>query len=383
MLDSRSDPSVEFQTVSPHLAGAASDLLTDATEIAVVAGHPDLVRVSAPSGVWRVRAWPSATSIAEMDAIHDVMATARKAPSASVPEVLTPESPSSSSVLRHEGRLYDAQRWLPGGTPLGAEIAWPDANHIVDVPVALPTSALGEVMAFLAQLHSLPPALVANPSIPAAPLSFLPGAVRQAHSRHFHQLRPRARHEPIIQRWLATGERLLEAAEPVVMAAAAERPARGSILHLGLWGAHVLSEQDHLTGILGWERTSAGDPLLDIAQAVLRLQGWSDDAVELGLGAYSDVRPLAPDDRRLLPAIAALDAVATTGRMLEQVYDVDRTDRPPPLLRTGVNLMLDSLATLDRTLNAPSRVRKRTWVRKGPPPTPRPKGEARRDRHRK
>lgn len=383
MSDLSSDPDVDSQIVSPHLTAAAHAFLPDATNIAAIAGHPDLARVAAPSGLWRVRAWPAATSVAEIEAIHQVITAVHGAGAAAAPVVLPLVPPASSSVLLRDGRLYDALRWLPGEPPAGAAVAWPDADHIVDVPIVLPPSAFGEVMAFVARLHDLSPALAAEPAIPAAPLSFLPGAVRQAQSRHFQQLRPRARHEPVIQRWIAISERLLLAAEPAVLAAAAERPARGTILHLGLWGAHVLSEQDHLTGILGWERTSAGDPLLDIAQAVLRLQGWSDDAVELGLGAYSEMRPLAPEDRRLLPAIAALDAVATTGRMLEQVYDVDGADRPPPSLRTGVNLMLDSLATLDRTLNAPSRVRKRTWVRKGPPPTPRPKGEARRERRRR
>ena len=36
-------------------------------------------------------------------------------------------------------------------------------------------------------------------------------------------------------------------------------------------------------GLLGWERVAAGSPLLDIAQATLRLQGWSDEAVEVAL----------------------------------------------------------------------------------------------------
>ena len=200
---------------------AARALLPDATEIAEVAGHPDLVRVTAPSGVWRVRAWPSATSVAEMEAIHQVMAAAHDAGIATAPEVLPPAPPADSSVLLREGRLYDAQRWLPGEPQAGAAVAWPDEDHLVDIPIVLPPPAYGEVMAFLARLHDLPSALAADPALPAAPLSFLPGAVRQAHARHFHQLRPRARHEPIIQRWIAISERLLVAAEPVVLAAAA------------------------------------------------------------------------------------------------------------------------------------------------------------------
>jgi aminoglycoside phosphotransferase (APT) family kinase protein len=199
----------------------------------------------------------------------------------------------------------------------------------------------------------------------------LPGAVRQAHGRHLAALRARARREPAVQRWLATGERLMAAAEPIVLAAP-EDLGPPSMLHLGLWPAHILLEGDALSGLLGWERVAAGSPLLDIAQATLRLQGWSDESVEVALGAYGEVRPLSPEERRLLPVVAALDAVATTGRLLEQTYAVDETARPPTAVRAAIDMMLRSMTALDRSLIAQAAVgkSKRTPWRRGPRPTP-------------
>jgi len=128
--------------------------------------------------------------------------------------------------------------------------------------------------------------------------------------------------------------------------------------------------------LLGWARVAAGSPLLDIAQATLRLQGWSDEAVEVALGAYAEARPLSPEERRLLPAVAALDAVATTGRLLEQTYAVEETARPPTALRAAIDMMLRSMTALDRSLIEQSTVgkSKRTPWRRGPRPTP-PRGQ--------
>lgn len=369
----------ETAPLAEELRAAALAFLPDATEIATVAGHPALARVSAPSGVWRVQQWPAGTPANDVVAVHEVMDAARKAGLATVPALLPHGDASGGTILRNEQRLYDAQRWLPGEPPARAETWWPEAADRIDLPVALPPETLSAVMLFLATLHETTADLASAPGIPAAPLQHLPGAVRQAQGRHLGTLRARSRHEPAIQRWLAIGERLLAAAEPAVLEAAAANTAQPRLLHLGLWPAHVLIDGDLLSGVLGWERVSAGSPLLDIAQAILRLQGWSEESAEFALGAYGDVHRLTPDERRLLPAIAALDAVATTGRLLEQTFAGGSTARPPSALRDGIEMMLRSMTALDRNLNAPSeKDRRRKWVRKGPPA--RPQGGKRRER---
>ena len=337
-----------------------------------IAGHPDLVKITTPSGMGRVRRWPAGVVAGDIAFSHEVMATAREAGGTPVPRLVAlPTAPGEPS-LRVGNRHFDGQEWLPGASPPRSEAAWPNPEHRIDIPVVLAPAAFSAVIADSARLHDATTAIATRPGIPTAPLSMLPGAVRQAHGRHLAALRARARREPAIQRWLATGERLMAAAEPIVVAMPEDLDLPSSVLHLGLWPAHVLLEGDSLTGLLGWERVAAGSPLLDIAQATLRLQGWSDEAVEVALGAYAEARALSPEERRLLPAIAALDAVAATGRLLEQTYAVDETARPPTALRAAIDMMLRSMTALDRSLIAQSNVgkSKRTPWRRGPRPTP-------------
>lgn len=357
------------------LAAAARTFFPEATGIASVPERLDLARVFTSSGVWSVRRWPSSTPESDLDFSHEVMRLAQRAGLGIIPELGVDPSDSSRTVIRLDGRLFDAQRWLPGEPPPHATVAWPAPSDRIDLPVALPAPDFSTVVRALADLHEATTALAATRGIPTAPLSLLPGAVQQAHARQLSALRPRARHEPSIQRWLATGERLMLAAQSLVEAAAESRDARVSVLHLNLWPSHVLLDHGALSGILGWERVAAGSPLLDLAQAILRLQGWTEDAVELALGDYGDVRGVPPEERRLLPAVAALDAVATTGRLLEQSFAGGNDERPPQVLRAGIDRMLRSMTALDRNLNAPTdKSRRRVWNRQRPAPAGKPKG---------
>jgi Ser/Thr protein kinase RdoA (MazF antagonist) len=360
------------QSVSEDLLQAAQAFFPNLTAAEAIPGHPDIVRVATPTGTGRVRRWPAGVLAADVAFSCEVMATARDAGVIAVPQLVPLPTDPGEPSLRVGNHQFDAQMWMPGTPPPRSEASWPNPEDRIDIPVVLAPAPFSTVIAASARLHDATMALAARPGIPTAPLSMLPGAVRQAHGRHLAALRARARREPAIQRWLATGERLMAAAEPIVLAASEDLGLPTSVLHLGLWPAHVLLDGDALTGLLGWERVATGSPLLDIAQATLRLQGWSDEAVEVALGAYAEAHPLSPDERRLLPAVAALDAVATTGRLLEQTYAVDETARPPTVLRAAIDMMLRSMTALDRSLIAQSTVgkSKRTPWRRGPRPTP-------------
>jgi Ser/Thr protein kinase RdoA (MazF antagonist) len=360
------------QSVRDDLLQAAQAFFPNLSAVEAIAGHPDIVRIVTPTSTGRVRRWPAGILAADIAFTREVMAAASDAGISSVPQLVTSPTASDEPSLRIGGRHFDAQMWLPGTPPPRSEASWPDPEDRIDIPVALAAALFSAVITATARLHEATTALAARPDIPAAPLAMLPGAVRQAHGRHLAALRARARREPAIQRWLATGERLMAAAEPIVVTATEDLGLSTSVLHLGLWPAHVLLEGESLTGLLGWGRVAAGSPLLDIAQATLRLQGWSDEAVERALGAYAEARPLSPEERRLLPAVAALDAVATTGRLLEQTYAVEETARPPTALRAAIDMMLRSMTALDRSLLDQSTVgkSKRTPWRRGPRPTP-------------
>jgi Ser/Thr protein kinase RdoA (MazF antagonist) len=358
--------------VGEDVLQAARTFFPDFTTAEAIPGHPDVVKITSPAGIGRVRRWPAGVLATDIAFSHEVMAIARDTGLIPAPRLVSPPSASDEPSLRIGSRHFDAQEWMPGAPPPRSEAAWPNPEDRIDIPVVLAPAAFSAVIATAARLHDATTTITAREGIPTAPMSMLPGAVRQAHGRHLAALRARARREPAIQRWLATGERLMAAAEPIVLATPEELGLPASVLHLGLWPAHVLLEGNALTGLLGWERVAAGSPLLDIAQATLRLQGWSDEVVELALGAYAEARPLSPEERRLLPAVAALDAVATTGRLLEQTYAVDETARPPTALRAAIDMMLRSMTTLDRSLVAQSTVgkSKRTPWRRGPRPTP-------------
>jgi Ser/Thr protein kinase RdoA (MazF antagonist) len=370
--------------VDDDLLQAARAFFPDLLAAEAVAGHPDIARVATPAGLRRVHRWPPTTTVVEIGFIRKVMATARIAGLALVPELVAEPGDATEPALRLGTRLYTAQEWLPGTPPARAQVDWPEPEVRIDIPVALTSAQFAQVIIAIARLHTATSSLAGNQDVPTAPLSMVPGAVYQAHDQHLRVLRGRARREPAIQRWLATGERLLASAEPIVAQAAPDQQFPSSVLHLGLWPAHVLIDGEPVVGLLGWETDSVGSPLLDLAQAILRLQGWSDEAVEAAVGAYGMVRPLTPDERRLLPAVAALDAVATTGRMLEQTYAVAETARPPTALRAGIDTMLRSMSALERSLNAQATVgkSKRTPWRRGPRPIPGREGGRIHDRRR-
>lgn len=359
--------------LDPGLVAAAGAFFPDAAGIAAIPFHPNLARVETPTGAMRVHRWPAQTPESDAAFSHAAIAAMHQAGLTTVP-VIAALPGTAETIFRHNGWLYDAQNWLPGAPPARAEIEWPDAGQRIELPVTLPASIFGEIIAVIAQLHDATAGLIDTPGAPAAPLGMLPGAVEQAQRRHLLTLRPRATREPAIQRWLAVGERLLATAGPAVLRAAADTAPSSTAVHLGLWPSHLLIDGGQLSGVLGWERAAVGTPLLDLAQAVLRLHGWTDDIVETAIGVYSDLRPLSPIERRLLPAVAALDAVATTGRLLEQTFAGGRADRPPTPIRAAIDSMLRSMSILDRTLSAPDKPRRRIWRRTAAPHPPALKG---------
>jgi Ser/Thr protein kinase RdoA (MazF antagonist) len=370
--------------VDDELLQAARAFFPDLTAVETVAGHPRIARVTTPAGLRRVHRWPPTATAGEIGFSREVMATARDAGLGLVPALVDVPGAMDEPALRLGARLYTAQEWLPGQPPARSQVDWPTPDDHIDIPAVLAPAQFAQIITAVARLHTATASLAERQDAPAAPFSMLPGAVRQAHERHLQILRTRARSEPAIQRWLATGERLMASAEPIVLQAAPDTQLPAAVLHLGLWPAHVLLAGEPVVGLLGWETVSVGSPLLDLAQATLRLQGWSDEAVETAVGAYGMVRPLTPDERRLLPAVAALDAVATTGRMLEQTYAVTETARPPTALRAGIDTMLRSLSALERSLNAQAAVGKsrRTPWRRTPHPAQRREGGRPRDRRR-
>jgi hypothetical protein len=76
--------------------------------------------------------------------------------------------------------------------------------------------------------------------------------------------------------------------------------------------------------------------------------------------------------------VAALDGVATAGRLLEQAYAGEGAGSPPAALRAGIDAMLRSLQALERSLTRQAtagKKRRAPWQRRPLPTSARAGGK--------
>jgi aminoglycoside phosphotransferase (APT) family kinase protein len=172
------------------------------------------------------------------------------------------------------------------------------------------------------------------------------------------------------------GEQLLPAAEHAILEASlGDKPP--VIAHLSLWPAHVLVDRASVTGLLDFGSAVMTTPLLDIAQITTRFPGWTTEHAEHVLSRYSEHRSLSPDERRALPAIAALDAVIEAARLLRLGYgeELPAASRQAVAAREGAQNLLDTIEAIASTA-----IRA---VLPTPSKKPRPAGTWNRSRHRR
>jgi len=358
-------PPADPSLIPSDLVDAAETFVPDATGMAPVAERQHLVRVDAPSGIWRVRRWPPSSTRRQIDFVHRLLATLQQAGIDFVPTIAPlPEASEDDAVLVLNGRYYDAQRWLPG-VPAGRSlIGWHPTTPTIDLPTVIAESAVTPLVEAIARTHIASEELARSPRVPAVSLPDVVTAVQRAWGAQRERLRPVAPRRPPVQRWLALGERalpaVLAALEPALAPEMEERSGE-TVLHLGLWPSHIVlddssrsqdASQTSRVGLIGWEGAAVGSPLLDLAQVITRCQGWSAANAERTLATYATLRPLSPEERRLLPAIAALDLVATAGYLLDRAYvpTGDQDAAPPTALRVGADALITSLETVTTLL---------------------------------
>ena len=370
-------------TVAPDLEAAGRALFPGATAMEAIAGREHLIRVETAGGAWRVRRWPEAATEARIAFVHGVLERARAEGLSLAPEVAGVASAGEGGVLALGGRRYDAQGWV-AGRAAGSSLPGREAEGgSVELPAALSEAAFLALAEAVARLHGATEELAGRREVPTAALTGVVAAVRGAWAAQRARLRPVAARTPLVQRWLAAGERALPAALAALERLETAEPGRRAVLHLGLWPSHVILDRPEGTrgpgeaavvGVIGWEGAAAGPPVLDLAQLVTRCRGWSAADAELALAAYAGVRPLAPEERRLLPAVAALDLVATAGSLLDRAFAArrDADDAPPPsALRAGAEAAVAALETAAAVAAQGDEPRKsgaRRWQRRPRPP---------------
>lgn len=360
----------------PGLTQAVDLFLPGASLTEQVPGHAHLVRVEHDGAWWKVRRWPEATPRGRVDFVHRVLEQAAGEADGLAPRPRATSDGAHSIVV--QGALYDCQSWLPGEAVADGPEAEVRDGRLAPLPVVVPDELVVDILRRVATAHERTAALAAGQRLAAPPLSQLLAAVTQSWQEQRGVLRPIAVATPAVRRWLAIGERALPAAETAITGALTEEASQ-TLCHFGLWPAHVIvpesSESAAGLGLIGWEHCNIGSALIDIAQVVSRFRGWSAAGAELAIAAYSEAATLRPEDRRLLPAVAALDLIVTSGQMLIDAYGGRPSGtRARTPLREAARSLLDSLDAASSALTAqerPKRAAHRVWRPGGPPPSSR------------
>lgn len=370
-------------TPSPDsdILAAAGIYFPSATGASALAGFPHQVIVQSGNETWAVRRWAAAQTITAVEWTADAMEAAGVSGLLKIPEHARVPGRGAQRALLHAGRVYDAIRW-PDGRPLNRYGTFSlIVNDTINLP--LPDSmaspdVLVEAIQALARFHLASQSLANRADAPVYTLE----AMLTATENIFAQLRKtvgsQAGGNQEIRRWLRSGNRILPAATDRIAEATALAQARTAAVHTDLWPSRLMVDEiegrTSLTGIVGWTQTAAGSPILDLARLAARCARWSAATAETVVGAYSEIAPITPEQRRMLPVIAALDLTTITGTMLQAAYEDDRIANDPvqSFIRSGVQTSVRSLETLANVL-APEERKSAARVYRARPKTDRPR----------
>lgn len=365
---------------------ALRKLLPGATATQPVSGRPFLLRVDHDGHDVRLRRWPAGTSPQRVRFVHRLLATVSAAHPGLVGQPYLSRK-RTDAVIQIGGRMYDAQTWLPNRPLAGRSFVQMPDGHTVHRPISVDKPMMQALAARVAAFHLASDGLTREPNVPVATIPAVIATIEQGWRDARVRLRPDAPNFPPMQRWLRLSEQVLAEAEKALSHPdLANLPSVAG--HVGLWPAHVLVADDTITGLLDPSLAVVTSPLLDVGQLVTRFAGWTGEHAEEVIAGYSAVRPMAPEERRMLPAAAAIDLVLEASNLLKHGYagEVPHGSREAGAARAGAQDMLDSLESVIpavlRANNFVSYARKRQLARiqsgkaKGPGPrTPSKRGD--------
>jgi Ser/Thr protein kinase RdoA (MazF antagonist) len=355
-------------TNQQDLSTAASKFFPEVTSVEIAAGSHSLARVETPDGVFALRRWPQMTTRERVQYVHAVLAALSDLPFG--PKIVS--AGEGEKVLKFKQHLFDAYTWLDG-KPLRR----PESSDRLSQPVSLPRNAaastIEELTGAIAHMHTATKSLAGKRGGPILPPDALVTGAKAVWMQQRTRLRPIAHLTPNVQRWLRTGERALPLTEKFILTLSNEAETDLVITHANLWPDHVLVQreagQERVTGIVDFKEVVASTPLLDLAQIVTHFNGWSDDSAEQVIGAYGNIASLTPAERRDLPAIATLDLIASTGRILIALHVELGSPNATESMRDAADSMLRSLEAATITLERLEGINQpgpRKWVHRSP-----------------
>lgn len=319
--------------------------------------------VATPNGeVARIRAWEPPTTAERVSAIRALLA--RVPEEASIPRPIG----APGSVVMLAGHLADACTALDG-LPLNrhGRFAIPGRGEVA-IPLhesTDPGDMLVEAAKVLARVHGATRERAELADIGKLSALELHIAVRARWQEARKRLGSHAEHLPEVRRWLRCGNRVIPIAGERLQAAGEAASGHPVLIHNDIWPADLLvdapSMPKALLGVTGWTKALAGSPVIDLAQLSVHVAGWSEGATESVLGAYSELAPLLPAERRLVPVVAAVDLLDQLAWLLEIAYidDAIANDPAQPFIRGGIKVLLRSLEQLTNVLAPPEPVTRR------------------------
>ena len=343
----------------PGLLRATQTFFPELDRIEPVADVPHLLRVASGGGEFVVRRWDAEAGDSAVELTTEALALAHAAGETRLPRYLPVPGTNDRHALTLDGRHYSAATWLPG-RPV-ARYGGSRTPDGVTIDLPLPPSALAEdvtleAVRVVGRFHTASRSVAARPGTPGRSFHALMAAHRISWERHRRVIGHHAGSFPEIRRWLRCGNRILPEVSERLEATARAASDRSVLCHAHLWPVHMLIDapgpERALTGVTGWNQLAAGSPVRDLAQLAVHSSGWSAAVAENILGAYTEVAPLTPEERRLLPVAAALDLVSEVARLLTLAFiDDAMIDHPAqPVLRSGLKTMLSSLENLTAVL---------------------------------
>lgn len=349
--------------------------VASASEPSMVGDRPQLIKVHSDDSWVRVRRWPEETSRERAAFVADVRQALADAKIETAPKPIGDRG-HGDLVVAIEGRLYEAQEWRDGRPNLRKPEPLDLRDRAVHAPAPLPAGGLDAAVAALAQ-HHLATAKLVTASAPAAPPRTILDAVARRHTDDHVLLKRQALEQTLLQRWIRACEQVFPAAETALSSVDFLTQSPPVVAYFDVWPAHLLFERsdgrERLSTVLDPGSAAVSTALVDVAQAITHGDGWTTAAAETALAAYGDVRRLTPDERRLLPTIAALDLVAETGRLFRIAFtggrDIDW--KLVDFARVGGAAALVSLETLLPSIRRATETgplfKARPWVRRPRP----------------
>ena len=334
-----------------------------------------LLHMTGPDGDIVIRQWPAETTNSRIEWLADALALANSTAGDRIPTIHPLSHTPEKHTLLIKGHHYTRSPYLPGRS-LGRYGGY-RATDGTTINLPLPESAGAEELVMeaartLARVHTATADISQRTDAPVLTLIQMMRSVRDVWSEQRRLLGDIAAEQRDIRRWLRCGNRIIPTASDLLRNEQTLMHERSAMVQANFWPDDILVErhngEQQVSGIVGWQSAVAGSPVMDLAALAVHMQGWSAALTESIVESYSQVAPLRPEQRRLVPVVASLDLVARVAWLLRLNYVDDSMIGHPamPVIRSGMKTLLNSLEVLTHIL-APDIEQTNRWQQRGKP----------------